>query len=66
MFCNTELFFLQAEVFPYPEISNEELEELNQFVAPVEKFFNEEGGEEFLEKRRLVNTIYILLNITLL
>lgn len=31
-----------SEVFPYPEISNEELEEINQFVAPVEKFFNEE------------------------
>ncbi|CAL8383140.1 unnamed protein product [Boreogadus saida] len=31
----------KAEVFPYPEIGNEELEELNQFVAPVEKFFNE-------------------------
>lgn len=65
MFCNTELFLLQAEVFPYPEISNEELEEINQFVAPVEKFFNEEGEEELLEKRRLVNTIYILLNFTL-
>ncbi|XP_059185279.1 complex I assembly factor ACAD9, mitochondrial [Centropristis striata] len=32
----------KAEVFPYPEIGNEELEELNQLVAPVEKFFNEE------------------------
>ncbi|XP_056323830.1 complex I assembly factor ACAD9, mitochondrial [Danio aesculapii] len=31
----------KKEVFPYPEISNEELEELNQFVQPVEKFFNE-------------------------
>ncbi|XP_028262636.1 complex I assembly factor ACAD9, mitochondrial [Parambassis ranga] len=30
------------EVFPYPEISNEELEEIRQFVAPVEKFFCEE------------------------
>lgn len=38
-------FFLafQEEVFPYPEISNEELEEINQFVGPVEKFFSEEG-----------------------
>uniref|UniRef100_A0A8D3E5W8 Acyl-CoA dehydrogenase family, member 9 n=1 Tax=Scophthalmus maximus TaxID=52904 RepID=A0A8D3E5W8_SCOMX len=33
---------IQAEVFPFPEIGNEELEELNQFVAPVEKFFSEE------------------------
>ncbi|XP_068172432.1 complex I assembly factor ACAD9, mitochondrial [Antennarius striatus] len=32
----------KAEVFPYPEIGNEELEVLNQLVAPVEKFFNEE------------------------
>ncbi|AWP03484.1 putative acyl-CoA dehydrogenase family member 9 mitochondrial [Scophthalmus maximus] len=32
----------KAEVFPFPEIGNEELEELNQFVAPVEKFFSEE------------------------
>ncbi|XP_075953024.1 complex I assembly factor ACAD9, mitochondrial [Anarhichas minor] len=32
----------KAEVFPYPEIGNEEVDELNQLVAPVEKFFNEE------------------------
>lgn len=32
----------KAEVFPYPEISNEELEELKQFVSPVERFFTEE------------------------
>uniref|UniRef100_UPI003590272E complex I assembly factor ACAD9, mitochondrial n=1 Tax=Myxine glutinosa TaxID=7769 RepID=UPI003590272E len=30
------------EVFPFPEINNDELEELNQLVAPIEKFFNEE------------------------
>uniref|UniRef100_A0A8C9TS24 Complex I assembly factor ACAD9, mitochondrial n=1 Tax=Scleropages formosus TaxID=113540 RepID=A0A8C9TS24_SCLFO len=34
----------KAEVFPYPEISREELEEINQFVAPVEKFFSEDVG----------------------
>ncbi|KTG34570.1 hypothetical protein cypCar_00014455 [Cyprinus carpio] len=34
----------KAEVFPYPEISKEELEEINQLVQPVEKFFNEDGG----------------------
>uniref|UniRef100_A0A8C6LVB2 Complex I assembly factor ACAD9, mitochondrial n=1 Tax=Nothobranchius furzeri TaxID=105023 RepID=A0A8C6LVB2_NOTFU len=39
---NIILLVLQAEVFPYPEIGNEELEELKQFVAPVEKFFSEE------------------------
>lgn len=32
----------KSEVFPYPEISNEEVEEVNQLVAPVEKFFREE------------------------
>lgn len=32
----------KAEVFPYPEIGNEEVDEINQLVAPVEKFFNEE------------------------
>uniref|UniRef100_A0A673W131 Complex I assembly factor ACAD9, mitochondrial n=1 Tax=Salmo trutta TaxID=8032 RepID=A0A673W131_SALTR len=32
----------KAECFPYPEIRNEELEEINSFVAPVEKFFTEE------------------------
>uniref|UniRef100_A0A8D3D5E6 Complex I assembly factor ACAD9, mitochondrial n=1 Tax=Scophthalmus maximus TaxID=52904 RepID=A0A8D3D5E6_SCOMX len=36
------LLNMKAEVFPFPEIGNEELEELNQFVAPVEKFFSEE------------------------
>ncbi|KAG5835686.1 complex I assembly factor ACAD9, mitochondrial [Anguilla anguilla] len=30
------------EVFPYPEVSREELDEINQFVSPVEKFFNED------------------------
>ncbi|XP_023133942.2 complex I assembly factor ACAD9, mitochondrial [Amphiprion ocellaris] len=32
----------KAEVFPYPEIGNEELEEINQLVAPVERFFSED------------------------
>lgn len=32
----------KAEVFPFPEIGNEELDEINQLVAPVEKFYNEE------------------------
>uniref|UniRef100_A0A4W3I7S5 Complex I assembly factor ACAD9, mitochondrial n=1 Tax=Callorhinchus milii TaxID=7868 RepID=A0A4W3I7S5_CALMI len=30
------------EVFPYPEISKEELEEITQLVAPVERFFKED------------------------
>ncbi|XP_069034414.1 complex I assembly factor ACAD9, mitochondrial isoform X1 [Embiotoca jacksoni] len=32
----------KAEVFPYPEIGKEELDEIKQLVAPVERFFNEE------------------------
>uniref|UniRef100_A0A8C4E5F5 Acyl-CoA dehydrogenase family, member 9 n=1 Tax=Dicentrarchus labrax TaxID=13489 RepID=A0A8C4E5F5_DICLA len=32
----------KAEVFPYPEIESEEVEELNQLVAPVERFFSEQ------------------------
>lgn len=53
---NMALLHLQAEVFPYPEISNEELEELNQFVSPVEKFFTEEGEEAASESRRHVSS----------
>ncbi|KAG7493187.1 acyl-CoA dehydrogenase family member 9, mitochondrial [Solea senegalensis] len=30
------------EVFPYPEVGKEEQDEINQLVAPVEKFFSEE------------------------
>ncbi|CAL9703797.1 unnamed protein product [Knipowitschia caucasica] len=30
------------EVFPYPEISNDEVEEVAQLVAPVERYFAEE------------------------
>lgn len=37
------MFPLQDEVFPYPQIGNEELEEIKQLVAPVERFFSEEG-----------------------
>uniref|UniRef100_A0A8C4E6D3 Complex I assembly factor ACAD9, mitochondrial n=1 Tax=Dicentrarchus labrax TaxID=13489 RepID=A0A8C4E6D3_DICLA len=36
------MFLVQAEVFPYPEIESEEVEELNQLVAPVERFFSEQ------------------------
>lgn len=38
------------EVFPYPEIGNEELEEIKQFVAPVERFFNEEVDSAKIDK----------------
>ncbi|NXM05042.1 ACAD9 dehydrogenase, partial [Tyrannus savana] len=37
-------------VFPYPEITNEELAEINQFVGPVEKFFNEEVDSKKIDQ----------------
>ncbi|XP_037658862.1 complex I assembly factor ACAD9, mitochondrial isoform X2 [Choloepus didactylus] len=40
-----ELFlgkFEKKEVFPFPEVSQDELNEINQLVGPVEKFFTEE------------------------
>ncbi|KAM4613851.1 complex I assembly factor ACAD9, mitochondrial [Polymixia lowei] len=39
----------KAEVFPYPEIGKEELEEINQFVAPVERFFNEDVDSQKID-----------------
>ncbi|XP_058026008.1 complex I assembly factor ACAD9, mitochondrial [Ahaetulla prasina] len=48
-----ELFlgnFHEKEVFPYPEISNEELQEINDFVAPVEKFFQEEVDSKKIDQ----------------
>ncbi|XP_058534542.1 complex I assembly factor ACAD9, mitochondrial isoform X1 [Ochotona princeps] len=32
----------KKEVFPFPEVSQDELNEINQLVGPVEKFFTEE------------------------
>ncbi|XP_040102599.1 complex I assembly factor ACAD9, mitochondrial [Oryx dammah] len=32
----------KKKAFPFPEISRDELNEINQFVGPVEKFFTEE------------------------
>ncbi|XP_054431054.1 complex I assembly factor ACAD9, mitochondrial [Pteronotus mesoamericanus] len=32
----------KKEVFPFPEVSQDELNEINQFVGPIEKFFTEE------------------------
>ncbi|XP_068763511.1 complex I assembly factor ACAD9, mitochondrial [Struthio camelus] len=40
----------KEEVFPYPEINNEELEEINQLVGPVEKFFNEEVDSKKIDR----------------
>ncbi|XP_004613255.2 complex I assembly factor ACAD9, mitochondrial [Sorex araneus] len=38
------------EVFPFPEVSQEELNEINQFVGPVEKFFNEEVDSRRIDR----------------
>lgn len=57
LFSKIELFLLQAEVFPYPEIGNEELEEMNQLVAPVEKFFSEEGGKQLINAANAVSNL---------
>ncbi|XP_019840462.1 complex I assembly factor ACAD9, mitochondrial isoform X3 [Bos indicus] len=32
----------KKEAFPFPEVSRDELNEINQFLGPVEKFFTEE------------------------
>lgn len=44
----------KAEVFPYPEISNEELEEINQLVQPVEKFFNEDVDSKKIDHEAVI------------
>uniref|UniRef100_A0A8C3SYU6 Complex I assembly factor ACAD9, mitochondrial n=1 Tax=Chelydra serpentina TaxID=8475 RepID=A0A8C3SYU6_CHESE len=46
----TSIFHLLKLFFPYPEISNEELEEINQFVGPVEKFFSEEVDSKRIDQ----------------
>ncbi|KAM8930514.1 complex I assembly factor ACAD9, mitochondrial [Pelodytes ibericus] len=40
----------KEEVFPYPEVTKDELEEINQFVAPVEKFFSEEVDSKKIDE----------------
>ncbi|XP_065605720.1 complex I assembly factor ACAD9, mitochondrial [Cyrtonyx montezumae] len=40
----------KEEVFPYPEITNEELQEINQFIGPVEKFFSEEVDSKKIDQ----------------
>lgn len=48
-----ELFLGKIEkkgVFPFPEVSQDELDEINQFVGPVEKFFNEEVDSRKIDR----------------
>uniref|UniRef100_A0A669DKU7 Complex I assembly factor ACAD9, mitochondrial n=1 Tax=Oreochromis niloticus TaxID=8128 RepID=A0A669DKU7_ORENI len=47
-------FVLQAEVFPYPEIGNDELEEIKQLVAPVEKFFSDDVDSAKIDREATI------------
>jgi len=40
----------KKEVFPFPEVSQDELNEINQFVGPVEKFFTEEVDSQRIDR----------------
>uniref|UniRef100_A0A669D6J7 Complex I assembly factor ACAD9, mitochondrial n=1 Tax=Oreochromis niloticus TaxID=8128 RepID=A0A669D6J7_ORENI len=43
-----------AEVFPYPEIGNDELEEIKQLVAPVEKFFSDDVDSAKIDREATI------------
>ncbi|XP_076972508.1 complex I assembly factor ACAD9, mitochondrial isoform X2 [Tamandua tetradactyla] len=40
----------KKEVFPFPEVSQDELNEINQFVIPLEKFFTEEVDSQKIDQ----------------
>ncbi|XP_022377092.1 acyl-CoA dehydrogenase family member 9, mitochondrial [Enhydra lutris kenyoni] len=40
----------KKEVFPFPEVSQDELNDINQFVGPIEKFFTEEVDSERIDR----------------
>uniref|UniRef100_A0A8C3YMZ0 Complex I assembly factor ACAD9, mitochondrial n=1 Tax=Catagonus wagneri TaxID=51154 RepID=A0A8C3YMZ0_9CETA len=40
----------KKEVFPFPEVSQDELNEISQFVGPVEKFFTEEVDSQKIDR----------------
>ncbi|XP_037379802.1 complex I assembly factor ACAD9, mitochondrial [Talpa occidentalis] len=40
----------KKEVFPFPEVRQDELNEINQFVGPVEKFFTEEVDSRKIDR----------------
>ncbi|KAL3977713.1 cytochrome c oxidase assembly protein subunit 20 [Sarotherodon galilaeus] len=44
----------KAEVFPYPEIGNDELEEIKQLVAPVEKFFSDDVDSAKIDREATI------------
>ncbi|XP_072026164.1 complex I assembly factor ACAD9, mitochondrial-like [Amphiura filiformis] len=41
--------FNNDEVFPYPEITSEEFNDLNQMIEPIEKFFTEEVDSKAID-----------------
>ncbi|XP_040215291.1 complex I assembly factor ACAD9, mitochondrial [Rana temporaria] len=45
----------KEEVFPYPEISKDELDEINQLVGPVEKFFGEEVDSKAIDQNAKIS-----------
>ncbi|KAM6216164.1 complex I assembly factor ACAD9, mitochondrial [Rhynchocyon petersi] len=45
----------KKEVFPFPEVSQEELNEINQFVGPVEKFFSEEVDSQKIDQEAKIS-----------
>lgn len=40
----------QKGVFPFPEVSQDELSEINQFVGPLEKFFTDEVDSQKIDR----------------
>ncbi|XP_058581815.1 complex I assembly factor ACAD9, mitochondrial isoform X1 [Neofelis nebulosa] len=44
----------KKEVFPFPEVSQDELNEINQFVGPVEKFFTEEVDSQRIDREEKI------------
>ncbi|XP_008152336.2 complex I assembly factor ACAD9, mitochondrial [Eptesicus fuscus] len=46
----------KKEVFPFPEVSQDELNEINHFVGPVEKFFTEEVDSRKIDQEGKIPT----------
>ncbi|XP_045440119.1 complex I assembly factor ACAD9, mitochondrial isoform X4 [Pipistrellus kuhlii] len=46
----------KKEVFPFPEVSQDELNEINHFVGPIEKFFTEEVDSRKIDQEGKIPT----------
>ncbi|XP_059544326.1 complex I assembly factor ACAD9, mitochondrial isoform X3 [Myotis daubentonii] len=46
----------KKEVFPFPEVSQDELNEINQFVGPIERFFTEEVDSRKIDQEGKIPT----------